>query len=442
MTHALKPYLASHMLGQYIGRYRLIDILGRGGFATIYLGMHRYLGTLAAIKILKAQLTREQIEKFRGEACIAASLIHPHIVRVLDFGVERHIPFLVMDYAPNGTLRQRHPRGQPLPMDTVLAYLEQIGAALEYMHQHHVVHQDIKPANMLLGCKGELLLSDFGIAVSIYGSIAPLKERIGTLPYMAPEQIRGTICYASDQYALGIVVYEWLCGTLPFSGSSATIQYQHLYHTPPSLHTWVPAISSGVEQVVLRAIAKEPEQRFGSVQDFMEALKLAALLSSPAPVTASIPVSRPYSLYLHYQPVKSASRRLKQPMHRETVQPQPEPQPQPRERRKSIQAISKEIVRLFLADILIGSVVMIILYALGIQPQTVWFLLALCVVSLPLCGAAALKNMQAFILASSIFCVATAIGLVFHSLLLFAVLYVALMLLSLLIAFTLYLHRF
>lgn len=129
-------------------------------------------------------------------------------------------------------------------------------------------------------------------------------------------------------------------------------------------------------------------------------------------------------------------------MHRETVQPQPEPQPQPRERRKSIQAISKEIVRLFLADILIGSVVMIILYALGIQPQTVWFLLALCVVSLPLCGAAALKNMQAFILASSIFCVATAIGLVFHSLLLFAVLYVALMLLSLLIAFTLYLHRF
>src|SRR6266852_4590937 len=157
-------------VGQQFGNYRLVRILGEGAFAEVYLGEHIYLSTQAAIKVLHTQLTSDDTEKFRTEARTIAHLVHPHIVRVLEFGVEGKTPFLVMDYAPHGTLRQRHPKGTRLPLDTIISYVTQVADALQYAHQEKLIHRDIKPENMLLGRKNEVLLSDFGIAIMVQTS--------------------------------------------------------------------------------------------------------------------------------------------------------------------------------------------------------------------------------------------------------------------------------
>src|SRR5207244_4517483 len=136
-----------------------------------------------------------------------AHLHHPNIVRILDFGVEKKTPFLVMDYAPNGNLHQRHPPGTRLSLTTILPYVRQIADALQYAHDEKIIHRDIKPENMLIGRRNEVLLSDFGIALIIQSArYQSTEEIVGTVAYMAPEQIQGHTVPASDQYALGIVV--------------------------------------------------------------------------------------------------------------------------------------------------------------------------------------------------------------------------------------------
>src|SRR5437899_4487702 len=139
------------LIGQELGNYRLISLLGQRGFADVYLAEHLHLDTYAAIKIIHARLTRGTLERFRAEARTIARLEHPHIVRVLDFGVEENMPFLVMSYAPGGTLRTRHPIGTRLSLTDVLSYVKPIASALQYAHDERVIHRDIKPENMLLG---------------------------------------------------------------------------------------------------------------------------------------------------------------------------------------------------------------------------------------------------------------------------------------------------
>src|SRR5713226_2930639 len=155
----------SDRAGQQIGNYRLERLLGSGGFADVYLGKQVYLDSLAAIKLLKTNLSEGDIEDFRSEARTLVRLIHPHIVRILDFGLEGDTPFLVMDFAPNGTLRQRHRREEQLGLRLVVDYVKQIAGALQYAHDHKIIHRDIKPENMLFGRQHEILLGDFGIAV-------------------------------------------------------------------------------------------------------------------------------------------------------------------------------------------------------------------------------------------------------------------------------------
>lgn len=262
--------------GQQLGNYRLLHLLGRGGFADVYLGEHIHLDTLAAIKVLDARLSSEGVEQFRDEARIIARLDHPNIVRVLDFGVVDAVPYLVMTYAPNGSLRQQHPPGTRLPLATVIAYLKQLASALDYAHEQKVMHRDVKPENMLLGRHSEILLSDFGLAMGIYSSSQDgVRDASGTVAYMAPEQSRGKPRPASDQYALAVVVYEWLCGIRPFDGTYAEVAMQHLLHDPPSLSSSAPGISREVEAVVLKALAKDPHRRFNTVQEFARALELA-----------------------------------------------------------------------------------------------------------------------------------------------------------------------
>jgi eukaryotic-like serine/threonine-protein kinase len=280
-------------VGQQLGNYQLTRLLGEGGFAEVYLGEHIHLGTQAAIKVMNAQLTSDDIDKFRTEARIVARLIHPHIVRVLDFGVEGKTPFLVMDYAPNGTLRHRHPRGVPLPIDSIVSYVKQIAEALQYAHDEKLIHRDIKPENMLLGRRNEALLSDFGIAIVAQSSrYQNAQDMAGTISYMAPEQIQAHPRPASDQYSLGIVVYEWLSGDRPFHGSFSEIAAKHSVATPPSLQEKVPTISPDVAQVVMTALAKEPKERFGSVQAFAHALEQASqsTQSSESTVIVKLPI--------------------------------------------------------------------------------------------------------------------------------------------------------
>src|SRR5216683_3046150 len=229
-------------VGQQLGNYRLVRLLGEGGFAEVYLGEHAHLSRQAAIKVLHTQLTQRDIEKFREETRTIARLEHPNIVPVLDFGVDNRTPYLVMSYAVNGTLRQRHPKGTRLPLATIVSYVKQIAGALQYAHDQKLIHRDVKPENMLVGKHDEILLSDFGIAVMAQSSrYQNPQDMAGTMTYMAPEQMQGKARPASDQYSLGIVVYEWLTGQRPFHGSLTELIGQHISTPPPSLVKIVPA---------------------------------------------------------------------------------------------------------------------------------------------------------------------------------------------------------
>ncbi len=271
--------------GQQFGNYRLVSLLGRGGFAEVYLGEHIHLNTQAAIKILSTQLISTDLQAFMQEARTLVALEHPNIVRVLDCGIESETPFLVMVYAPNGTLRQQHPKGTRVPLSNLLSYISQVASALQYAHDRQLVHRDVKPENMLIGRDGELLLSDFGIAViSSTSTSQHTKASTGTASYMAPEQIMGKPRKASDQYALGITVYEWLSGGYPFGGSFPELCAQHLYASPPSLAQIDLSIPVELENVVIKALAKDPENRFPSVQDFATALLKSCPQIQPAPV--------------------------------------------------------------------------------------------------------------------------------------------------------------
>src|SRR2546426_6826477 len=270
-------------VGQQFGQYRLTRFLGRGSFGEVYLGEHVYKHSLAAVKLLQARLTPEDLKEFINEASATFRLQHPHIVRLLDFGIgPENTPFLVMAYAPNGTLLQRHPKGTRLPLEVVVGYVRPIAAALQHAHNERLIHRDVKPENILLGPNDEVWLSDFGIVAVAHSTRSVDTEKPGgTVPYMAPEQLRGKPRPASDQYALGVIVYEWLCGERPFGGTATEIARQHFHEQPPSLREKVPAVSRDVEQVVLTALAKDPAARFASVQAFATALQAAADVQPP-----------------------------------------------------------------------------------------------------------------------------------------------------------------
>lgn len=264
--------------------------MARGGFADTYLGEQLHLKTYAAIKILHTRLSGDDQRRFIDEARVIANLSHPNIIRVLDFGIDstHNTPYLVMEYAPNGTLRQRYPRGTALPVGIILPHFQQIAAALAYAHSQNIVHRDVKPENMLLGKSNEALLSDFGIAIIAQNTYrAGLADIAGTVTYMAPEQLQGRPQPASDQYALGTVIYEWLCGRTPFTGTYAEVAIQQQQATPPPLRQFVPSISPDVEQVVLTALAKDSKSRFASIEAFSNALTWAAGYEPQRPAISS-----------------------------------------------------------------------------------------------------------------------------------------------------------
>jgi serine/threonine protein kinase len=288
---------------QSIGTYDLLRLLGQGTASEVYLGKHRKLHTYAAIKVQRGFWSENDVRKFLARASVLTHLQHQHIIQVLDFGIENHTAYLAMEYAPHGTLRQRHPKGSRVPLPLVVSYVQQVAAALDYVHQHNLIHRDVKPHNLLLGTNERVLLSDFGIAV-VSQSLAPdhpaFHDFEGTAPYAAPEQLIGKPRRNSDQYSLGITVYEWLCGEWPFSGTFDEIVQQHLFEPVPSLCSKDDTITPAIEQVVLKALAKDPNERFPSILAFAAALteasreachRLTSLtrgkhaLSTPAPIS-------------------------------------------------------------------------------------------------------------------------------------------------------------
>ncbi len=268
----------AELVRQYLGNYRLSYLLGHGGFADVYLGEHITLKTPAAIKVLRMQLVGEAQESFLHKTRIIADLDHPNIVNVLEFGVDHYTPYIVMRFAAYGTLRQRYPRGTILSAAPILPYVRQAAAALQYAHERNLIHRDIKPENLLLGIDEQVLLSDFCLAIVSQSANQPhFQETAGTTAYMAPEQLQGHACTASDQYALGIVIYEWLTGDWPFHGSDQEMAHQHAHRPPPPLAEKIPTIPPAIEQVVLKALAKNPSERFPSMQDFANAFEEACI---------------------------------------------------------------------------------------------------------------------------------------------------------------------
>src|SRR5229473_3274968 len=264
-------------IGEHLGNYRLVRLLGSGRFADVYLAEQIYLNTLAAIKVLNTHLTAETMANFLNEARQLSQLDHPHILRVLDFGLAQEMPYLVMEYAPGGTLRERHPRGSRVPLQAIVSYVTDVAPALQYAHDQGLVHGDLKPENLLLGKQERVLLSDFGIALLVPATNSLyVPHMYGTLIYMAPEQIRGAPSLQSDQYALAVMMYEWLSGQPPFQGSAAEVVSQHLFAIPTLLREQYPEIPLAVERVVLKALSKDPKLRFVDVLSFATALREAS----------------------------------------------------------------------------------------------------------------------------------------------------------------------
>jgi eukaryotic-like serine/threonine-protein kinase len=265
-------------IGQQVGEYRLVSKLGDGSFGTVYQAEHVHEHTLAAVKVLDIRLNKGgDLKDFINEASMMMRLRHPHIVPLLNFGISRDdLPFLVTEYAPKGTLRDRHPKGERLPLLTIVSYVDQLASALQYAHDHRVIHRDVKPENILVRADGTLLVSDFGIAKLLERSILISRQKLaGTPAYMAPEQYEGYPCFASDQYALAVIVYEWICGARLFQATGPGLALQHMYTPPPRLREHLPELSEAVEHVILKALAKAPEKRFERIQEFADALREA-----------------------------------------------------------------------------------------------------------------------------------------------------------------------
>ncbi|HEY0754386.1 MAG TPA: serine/threonine-protein kinase [Ktedonobacteraceae bacterium] len=279
--------------GQYIGGYRVLRLLGQGNSSEVYLGEYPGLDQPVAVKLLHAWTGERDIQRFLTQAAMLSKLDHPNIIHIYDFGLtDADVPYLVMSYMPYGTLRQRYPRGTRLPLGEVVPYTSQIADALQYVHEHQIVHRDVKPQNMLLTEQNQIILNDFGTATVSYSLVPNVVDFEGTVLYAAPEQLEGCSLRSSDQYALGVMVHELLTGSWPFIGTFEEVTYKHLSASPPTLREKGIIVSLQVEEALQRALSKDPASRFATIQDFADALvetplfeDLLSQLQAPLPAS-------------------------------------------------------------------------------------------------------------------------------------------------------------
>jgi tetratricopeptide (TPR) repeat protein len=292
----------SFIAGEMVGPYRIIEQLGQGGMATVFKAYHANLDRYVAIKVLHPAFKQEPnfLARFQREARIVANLEHPNIVPVYDFSEHQGAPYLVMRYIEGKTLKE-HLRGRPVPLGEVLTVLQPVCQALAYAHGQNVLHRDIKPSNIILTGDGHVFLADFGLArIAQSGESSLTKDMmVGTPQYISPEQAKGIsdLDARTDIYSLSVVLFEMLTGRVPFSADTPyAVIHDHIFSPLPLPRSINPDIPPEVEQVLLKGLAKERDDRFASVEKMLESLERAieqadtvASPPPPPPVTVAVP---------------------------------------------------------------------------------------------------------------------------------------------------------
>src|SRR3954465_8904608 len=253
------------------GRYRVARKLGTGGMANVYLAEDQELGRSVAIKMLDERHSQDEqfVERFRREAKNAAGLSHPNIVSIYDRGQAEGTYYIAMEYLEGRTLKELLITRGPTPLPVAIDYTRQILAAVGFAHKNGIVHRDIKPHNVVVGPDGRLKVTDFGIARSGASQMTEAGSIVGTAQYLSPEQARGApVDPRSDLYSLGIVLYEMLTGAVPFTGDTPVeIAMKHLSQIPEPPSKLRPEVPHDLDAVVMRALAKDPAQRYGSTEE-------------------------------------------------------------------------------------------------------------------------------------------------------------------------------
>lgn len=288
MVHVEVDTLES-LIGKVLGPYQIVSELGRGGMAVVYKAYQRTLDRYIAIKVLPPQFTfdTEFVRRFQREAKAAARLKYPNIITIYDVGEQNGLYYIVEEFVEGATLADIIHREGALPPARVAHIIVQVASALDYAHALGYVHRDVKPSNIMVGASDHAILTDFGIAKASEGTrVTKSGVMIGTPEYIAPEQIRGQVLDArADVYALGVVCYEMLAGRVPFQGDTARVLYAQVHEPPPALHALNARAPLAVEQVVTKALAKRPEQRYRTVGEFAAAL--GGALGVPAGIVTS-----------------------------------------------------------------------------------------------------------------------------------------------------------
>src|SRR5437016_3614789 len=284
---------AEALIGKALGTCTLQEVIGQGGMGAVFLAQQSRPRRQVAVKVLlpatslKPNQRAAFLERFRRETDAAASLEHPNILPVHEYGERDGLAYLVVPYISGGTLRDVMEEEEFLPLPKVLNYLEQLTAALDFAHERGVIHRDIKPANILMTSEGRLLLTDFGLVKVIAGGQTPQTRLtgagapVGTPDYMSPEQVIGEVVDGrSDLYSLGVILYQMITGTTPFHGETPMqIAAQQLQSPPPSPRLLRPDLSIATEQVLLRAMSKFPDDRYAFGCEFAEAFRNALNIS-------------------------------------------------------------------------------------------------------------------------------------------------------------------
>jgi serine/threonine protein kinase len=272
------------LTGKTLGNYRIVERVGHGGMATVYKAYQPALERYVAIKVIHKHLAADDeqfLKRFQREAKAVASLRHPNIVQVFDFGTEGDVMYMVMEYLEGTTLKavlNALAQKETMRLEEVLRVFQALASAVEYAHQQGMVHRDIKPANVMLTTKGDVILTDFGIAKIVGGTQYTATGALtGTPAYMSPEQGHGERGdERSDIYALGVMLYEMVTGRVPFDADTPlAVIMKHISAPLPLPRQLNPIIPEAVEQVILKALAKEPNDRYQTVAEMTNALEAA-----------------------------------------------------------------------------------------------------------------------------------------------------------------------